>query len=471
MEVRVRFAPSPTGFLHIGGVRTALFNWLFARHEGGKFIVRIEDTDKQRSEKRFEEDVLKNLEWLGLASDEPIVRQSERLDIYERTLKKLFEEKRVYFCFCSTEELEAEYEAQLSQGLVPKYSGKCRALSPAAAAEKLRANPGVVRFKMAEKTVAFTDMIRGKVEFNTGLFGDIIIAKSMREPLYNFASVVDDADMGITHVIRGEEHLSNTPKQMMLQEALGLPTPRYAHLPLILGPDKKKLSKRFLTNSINDYRSQGYLPSALLNFLVLLGWHPTDNREVLTVPEMVEAFSIKRVQKAGAIYNPEKLDWMNSMHIRAMDEKALAEHLASFVPEHWAGDRERLTRAIALVKDRMKNLADFRKEVGFIFELADYKPSMLVWKQATSEKTAERLEHARALLAGDKGSAFPSEGTEAALMQYANEEGRGDVLWPLRVALSGQEASPGPVELLRVLGKRESDTRIGEAIGKLRTEL
>lgn len=471
MDVRVRFAPSPTGFLHIGGVRTALFNWLFARHEGGKFILRIEDTDKQRSEARFEEDILKNLEWLGITWDEPPTRQSERLDLYEQNLKRLFDEHKAYYCFCTPEELEDEYQAQMSQGLVPKYSGKCRSLSPEALALKQLKGPGVIRFKMRDHTVSFSDMIRGKVEFNTALFGDIIIAKGLREPLYNFASVIDDADMKISHVIRGEEHLSNTPKQIMIQEALGLPTPKYAHLPLILGADKKKLSKRFLTNSLNDYRAQGYLPTAIINFLVLLGWHPSDDKEVLTVPEMVSAFSIKRVQKAGAIYNPEKLDWFNAMHIRTLSDKELAVYLTPFIPPQWTSDEARLLRTIAVTKERMKSLADFQKEAGFVFTVSEYPASMLAWKEVPAAQTVERLMHVHALIAKDDGATFPSEHTATELMEYANKEGRGDVLWPLRVALSGREASPGPNELLRILGKEESEKRLEAAVTKLKKTL
>ncbi len=471
MDVRVRFAPSPTGFLHIGGVRTALFNWLFARHEGGKFILRIEDTDKQRSERRFEDDILKNLEWLGITWDEPPARQSERLEIYEKNLKNLLDSHKAYYCFCTPEELEDEYQAQMSQGLVPKYSGKCRSLSEEERAVKQLKNPGVIRFRMRDHVVSFSDMIRGKVEFNTALFGDIIIAKSLREPLYNFASVIDDADMKISHVIRGEEHLSNTPKQIMLQEALDLPTPKYAHLPLILGADKKKLSKRVLTNSLNDYRAQGFLPSAIINFLMLLGWHPSDDKEVFTVPEMIAAFSIKRVQKAGAIYNPEKLDWFNAMHIRQLSDVELAQYLKPFIPEEWASDKNRLLRAIAVTKERMKSLTDFQKEAGFVFAVAEYPATMLVWKSATVPQTITRLEYVHALLTKDDGVVFPSEHTATALMEYANKEGRGDVLWPLRVALSGREASPGPAELLRILGKDESVRRIADAVQKLKHTL
>lgn len=467
MDVRVRFAPSPTGFLHLGGVRTALFNWLFARHEGGKFLLRIEDTDKERSEKRFEDDILQNLEWLGILPDEPIIRQTDRLGIYETHLKKLIDERKAYYCFCTPEELEEEYRAQLSQGIIPKYSGKCKALSEDKIANKLKSTSAVIRFKMPEQVISFIDMIRGKVEFDTKLFGDIIIAKGLREPLYNFAVVIDDAEQKITHVIRGEEHISNSPKQIVLQDALGLPHVTYAHLPLILGADKKKLSKRFLTNSLNDYKNQGYLPNALLNFLVLLGWHPKEDREVLSTLEMINEFSIKRVQKAGAVFNPEKLDWLNFMHIRAMDKDELAKNLAPFVQAEWTKDNNKFLRAVEISKDRLKNLCDFQKDSAFIFSLPEYTVTIIPWKSAPHETVIKNLERVRELIIATKGDMFPDESLKDAILEFAEKEGRGDVLWPLRVALSGMESSPGPTELLYVLGREESLKRIANALNKL----
>ena len=467
MDVRVRFAPSPTGFLHLGGVRTALFNWLFARHEGGKFLLRIEDTDKERSEKRFEDDILQNLEWLGITPDEPIIRQTDRLAVYEKNLETLLTEHKAYYCFCTPEELEEEYRAQLSQGIIPKYSGKCKALSDEDIAQKLKSTSAVIRIKMSDQIISFTDMIRGKVEFDTKLFGDIIIAKGLREPLYNFAVVIDDAEQKITHVIRGEEHLSNTPKQIVLQEALGLPLVTYAHLPLILGADKKKLSKRFLTNSLNDYKNQGFLPTALLNFLVLLGWHPKEDREVLSILEMINEFSIKRVQKAGAVFNPEKLDWLNFMHIRAMDKDELAKNLIPFVHAEWTNDKERFARAVEISKDRLKNLCDFQKDSEFVFTLPEYDSAIISWKNAPSKTMAKNLEHVRKQIENANDENFPSEALKNEILEFAEKEGRGDVLWPLRVSLSGMESSPGPTELLYVLGRGESLTRIDIALSKL----
>lgn len=467
MDVRVRFAPSPTGFLHLGGVRTALFNWLFARHEGGKFLLRIEDTDKERSEKRFEDDILQNLEWLGILPDEPIIRQTDRLDIYKKHLETLLAEHKAYYCFCTSEELEEEYRAQLSQGIVPKYSGKCRALSDEDVAQKLKSSSAVIRIKMPDEIISFADMIRGKVEFDTKLFGDIIIAKGLREPLYNLAVVIDDAEQKITHVIRGEEHISNSPKQIVLQDALGLPHVIYAHLPLILGADKKKLSKRFLTNSLNDYKNQGFLPAALLNFLVLLGWHPKEDREVLSILEMINEFSIKRVQKAGAVFNPEKLDWLNFMHIRAMDKEALAKNLIPFVHAEWTKDMDKFVRAVEISKDRLKNLCDFQKDSESIFTLPEYDSAILSWKNAPREAMAKNLKYVREQIENAKEDNFPSEELKNKILQFAEKEGRGDVLWPLRVSLSGMESSPGPTELLYVLGHDESLARIDIALRKL----
>src|SRR3989338_1267749 len=297
-SIRVRIAPSPTGFLHIGTARTALFNWLFAKKEGGLFVLRVEDTDLERSDSKYERDIIENLEWLGLVWDEgPLAapenkigelpfssqspkykgdfgpyRQSERLDVYEKHLKKLLDENLAYYCYCSKEELEAERQSMLAQGLPPRYSGKCRAKP------KSGENLQLIRFKVSEAKLSFTDLIRGKIAFDTSLIGDIAIAKDLKSPLYNFAVVIDDYEMKISHVIRGEDHIANTPKQILLQKALGFSLPQYAHLPLILDSDRSKMSKRYLATSIKDYRDQGYLPEALVNFMALLGWHPAPEK-------------------------------------------------------------------------------------------------------------------------------------------------------------------------------------------------
>ena len=453
--VRVRIAPSPTGFLHLGTARTALFNWLFAKNQKGTFILRIEDTDLERSDPKYEKDIIENLQWLGLNWDEGPFRQSDRLDIYEKYIKKLLLENRAYYCFCTKEELEEEKEAMLSQGLPPKYSGKCRHsknLDPS--------RPSVIRFKMPETEVIFHDLIRGKVKFNTGLIGDIVIAKDLRTPLYNLAVVIDDFEMKISHIVRGEDHISNTPKQIMLQNALGFEEPIYAHLPLILSPDRSKLSKRYLETSIDDYRREGYLPEALINFLTLLGWHPEKDREIFSLEESVKEFSLKRIQKGGAVFNLEKLDWLNGQYIMKLKSDELASRLENFIPQEWSKDREFLIKIVEIEKERIKRLTDFSRLVGFFFELPDYTAKLLIWDKTSKENTLENLQSVFLLVKN-----FAEAENE--IMALAENRGRGKVLWPLRAALSGQVASPGPFEIMKVLGEKETLKRIEIAIRKL----
>ncbi|MBI2278459.1 MAG: glutamate--tRNA ligase [Candidatus Brennerbacteria bacterium] len=467
-KVRVRFAPSPTGPFSIGNARTALYNWLFARHEGGEFFLRIEDTDKERSKKEYEEDILEGLMWLGLAWDNAeVMRQSERGKVYEAALTKLLDEGRAYYCFCTPDELEADRQAQMSQGIPPKYGGKCRHLSKEEAAKKLGTTSAVIRFAMPLREVEFEDMIRGKVRTNTDLIGDIVIAKNIREPLYNFSVVVDDAAMQITHVIRGEDHLSNTPKQITLAEALGLPVPQYAHLPLILGPDKKKLSKRNLEGSLNDYRRQGYLPEAALNFLVLLGWHPAKDREVLTRDEMIAEFTLKRAQKGGAVFNEEKLAWLNLQHLKAVPVEILLERLAPFIPLEWQKHPLFLRKVFEIERGRMKTLGEFTTLADSFFALPEYPASLLLWKETPKEEVIKNLEDAEGLIVAAPEKKITARELEFDLFEMANRTGRGALLWPLRVALSGREASPGPLELIEVLGKEESLRRIRRALALL----
>lgn len=463
-KVKVRFAPSPTGLLNIGGVRTALFNWLFARHEEGVFILRIEDTDTQRSEVRYEEDIKKSLEWLGLSWDK-LYRQSDRLERYKFYLEMLLEKKYAYYCFCSEKELEDEYQAQLSQGISPKYSGRCKSLSDEEVGKRLQKESGVIRFKVSEKEISFHDLVRGKVTFDTRLIGDIIIAKGLNEPLYNFANVVDDFEMGITHVVRGEEHISNTPRQIALQEALGFPSLIYAHLPLILGSNKKKLSKRDLAKSINDYKAEGYIPEAMVNFLVLLGWHPKKDREILSMREMIDEFGFERVQKAGGIFNPEKLDWLNGHYLRSKSVDELVEMLDIFIPVRWKKDKERIRKVVEVEKERMKRLGEFISLSDFFFELQDYEKTLLVWKKSNEKDTLENLKLIHTALVSLED--FSRVSVENIVHPIAEARGRGDVLWPLRAALSGKTASPGPFELLEILGEKESLERISVAIKKL----
>lgn len=463
--IRVRFAPSPTGILHIGNVRTALFNWLFAKHEGGEFLLRIEDTDKARSEKHHEKEILEGLRWLDLEWDnKKLIRQSERTEIYRKYLEELLQKGSAYYCFCSTEELEAERQAQLSQGLPPKYGGKCRHIDLESAEKKSKGEPAVVRFKIPATQGHFQDMIRGKVAYNGELLGDIIIAKGLNEPLYNFAVVIDDHDMKITHVIRGEDHLSNTQKQIFIQEALGFERPHYAHLPLILGPDRKKLSKRYLDKSLLDYKKSGYLREAMINFLVLLGWHPIKDREIISADEVIKEFTLERVQKGGAVFNPEKLDWLNSFYLKGASDEKILELVKPFIPAPWLKKKDFLLKIFALEKTRIKNLAEFKDVAEFFFKLPEYGPAMLMWKKTDKNKTRENLEKILEILRN--GGVTPRT-IEESISKLAEERGRGEVFWPLRVALSGRDASPGPLEILNIVGVQEATARLEKAIKKL----
>lgn len=472
-EVRVRFAPSPTGYFHIGSARTVLFNWLFARQNQGKFILRIEDTDTERSKPEYEKNILDGIKWLGFKWDEGPYRQSERLDIYEKYLRQLLDENKAYYCFCSKEQLESDRQAMLAQGLAPKYSGRCRHISKEESEKRVASGESaVIRFRVPEIEIEFHDLIRGKVKFDCALIGDVVIAKNLRSPLYNFSATVDDFEMKMTHIIRGEEHLSNTPKQILIQKALGFNEVKYAHLPLILTSDRRKMSKRYLESSLDDYKNDGYLAEAIVNFLAFLGWHPKDNKEILSLDELTKEFDLKRAQKAGAVFNIEKLEWVNAQYIKRLSSENLAEKIKDFVPEKWQAEenKELLVRAIAAEKDRMKKLTDFRGLADFFFELPNYDVGLLAWPrqfEINKEKTLANLkilsEEVNKIFKAD----FNSDNLEKMMMPLTSVWGRGDLLWPLRAALSGKEASAGPFEIMAVLGKEETLKRLEIAIGKL----
>jgi glutamyl-tRNA synthetase len=468
--IRVRIAPSPTGYLHIGTARTALFNWLFAKKENGKFILRIEDTDLERSTPAFEKDILENLLWLGLKWNEGPYRQSERLDIYEKYIKKLLDGNLAYYCYCTEEELEAERQALLSQGLPPKYSGKCRSLSQEESEKRReKSKSAIIRFKVPEAEISFHDLIRGKITFDSSLIGDIAIAKNLRTPLYNFAVVVDDFEMKISHVIRGEDHIANTPKQILIQQALGFDRPIYAHLPLILNPDRSKMSKRYADTMINEYKKAGYLAEAMINFIALLGWHPATNKEIMSIEEIIGEFYIHRVQKAGAVFNIEKLNWINAHYIKVLDDKNLLDKLANFIKKEWFDKlaKERLLKIIALNKERMKKLSDFNELSDFFFELSEYPKEMLIWKLTPPQRIIENLKGILEILGATKNENFNKTDLEKNISPFVEERGRGEVLWPLRVALSGKDASPNPYEIMDILQKEETLQRIKIAIQKL----
>ena len=485
-SVRVRFAPSPTGPLHVGGVRTALFNWLFAHKYGGTFILRIEDTDKGRSKKEFEKGILEGLAWMGIDWDEgpeplgaygelPLdggdlggygpYRQSERTAIYKKYLAQLLTEGHAYYCYCTKEDIEAQRQAMLSAGLPPKYGGHCRALTAPPAGK----SPQTIRFKVPETKVEFNDLVRGKVSFDAALFGDMIIAKDVDHPLYNFAVVVDDALMKITHVIRAEDHLSNTPKQILMARALGFPEPAYAHIPLILNPDRSKMSKRFSDTALVNYRERGYVPEAMMNFLALLGWHPKGDKEMLSRDELIAEFDIGRVQQSGAVFNEEKLDWLNREHLKAMPLADVARGVAPFLVKKGiaAANEHLLERAIAVQRSRAKTESNLADEIAFFFVLPEYEAKLLVWKdKSTLKEAVAMLAHAVRELEKVPAEHFDRETLAALLPAIIGEHERGIVLWPLRVALSGLAASPDPVEIMAVLGRDESLRRIAGAIEK-----
>ena len=483
---RVRLAPSPTGLFHLGNARTGLFNYLFARKAGGKFILRIEDTDRERSKKEYEDTILEGLKSLGIEWDEgpniggPLgpYRQSERLEIYEKYLRQLLKEGKVYYCFCSPEEIEAQKEEMIARGVSPKYSGKCRDLSENMVKTYLdEGKSSVIRIKMPNKIIKFQDIIRGEVEFDLSLIGDIVIAKSFKEPLYNFAVVIDDYLMKITHVIRGEDHISNTPKQITIQEALGLPMPNYAHLPMILGPDRSKLSKRHGAMALTEYRKMGYLPEALVNFLAFLGWHPIGNQEILNLEELIDKFNLERVQKGGAIFNIKKLDWFNAQYFKRMSSGELMNRVVDYIKNFSSTpqiikeyDIDYIKKVIDIEAPRMNKLSDLIDLSDFFFKKKiEYPKELLKWKGMTDIELAKSLQDSLNILGKIKESEFNRVNLQIKFYNFIDENpnytgNKGKLLWSLRVALSGKKASPGPFEIAEVLGKGECIKRIKQAI-------
>lgn len=478
-EIRTRIAPSPTGFLHIGLARTALFNYLFAKKNQGVFVLRIENTDLERSSVEFEKDIIENLKWLGIEWDEgPDIggkygpyRQTERIDIYKKYLEKLLNEDKAYYCFCSEEELEVQRQYQMSQGLAPKYSGKCANLDKERVKNYLaEGKPSVIRFRVAAKKVSFNDLIRGKVEFDSGLMGDIVIAKNLNSPLYNFAVVIDDFEMKISHVIRGEEHLSNTPRQILLHEALDLPLPQYAHLPMILAPDRSKLSKRHGATGVKEYREKGYLPEALINFMAFLGWNPGDEREIYSIASLVKEFTLEKVQKAGAIFNIKKLDFLNGFYLRQKSLEKLTELCLPYFIE--AGlvikeeiNLEYLKKIVAIYQERLKKISEIVELTDFFFkDKLEYDRGLLKWKDMEDKEIKSSLDKLEKILSKIKTEEWEKQRLENVLLPEAEKTGdRGKLLWPLRAALTGKEASAGPFEIAEILGKEKTLKRIKEA--------
>jgi len=439
-NVITRFAPSPTGVLHIGSVRTALYSWLYARQHNGKFILRIEDTDKERSTRAFEENILDGLAWLGLTHDE-FYRQSERGEIYKKHLEKLIADGTAYV---SQEE--------------PREEGQ---------------RASVIRFKNPGRVVTFRDEVRGDISFDTTELGDFVIAKDLESPLYHFAVVVDDFEMGVTHIIRGDDGISNTPRQILIQEALGAPRPSYTHLPMILAPDKSKLSKRHGALAVTEYRDEGYLPEAILNFVALMGWNPGNDQEIVSLKEMLELFTLEKIHKAGAVFNIEKLKWLNKHYMKFLPVERAGEEIASRLPEDLRAEAhknpELFATIVPIILERISAFGEVAAladggEIGYFFVDPSYERDALLWKDERDPARAKaHLDKVTELLQGIVPADFTAEEIKAALWDYATEAGRGNVLWPLRYALSGRDKSPDPFTLAGILGKEITLRRIEHA--------
>ncbi len=477
---KVRFAPSPTGPLHIGGARSALFNWLYARHCGGKFLIRIEDTDLDRSKREYEEEILLSLKWLGLDWDEGIqvggdngpYRQTERLGIYREYAQKLLETGYAYHCYCTEEELAAEREAFMSKGELPRYGGRCRDLCQEDR-EKFEAQGRrpVLRFKVPrDGKVIVDDMVRGKVDFDCEGIGDFIIVKSDGIPTYNFAVVVDDHLMGINHVIRAEEHLTNTPRQILIFKALGWEIPSFAHISLILGKDRSKMSKRHGATSLEQYREMGYLPEALFNFLALLGWSPGGEDEILTREEIISRFSLDKVAKSPAVFDLDKLNWINGYYIRQSPVERIVELSLPYLQkggyvssEPSEMDLIQVRAMVSVVRNYLSNLSEITQHVEMFFKDPGYeqKDVQEVLKQ---EQVMEVLNKAREkiLAAGP----LDEEGAKAIIKKLPKELGLGGkkVFMPLRVALTGRIQGPELYQVIPALGTEKTVSRLEKAM-------
>ncbi len=479
-EVRVRFAPSPTGYLHIGGARTALFNWLFARKMGGKLILRIEDTDTERLKEDSVSQILTSLRWLGLNWDEgpeaggacgPYY-QSERRELYSKYAQQLLDEGKAYYCFCTPADLEAEREKQRAAKQPFRYARTCRDLDPEVAKARAAAGePYSVRIKIpTEGSITVHDLIHGDVTFNMDQFDDFVIVKSNGMPTYNFAVVVDDHLMGMTHVLRAEEHLSNTPKQLLIYEALGFEPPKFGHMPMILAPDRSKLSKRHGATSVEEFRAQGYLPEAIINYLTLLGWGPGDEREIFSLAETVKLFELEQMSKKAAVYDTKKLTWMNGQYLSELPlEKILPEAETFFlkdglVTEEWlAENKDYFAKLVDTVRVRVKTLQEVADASAYFFKDVEAYDEKGVAKHFKPE-AAELLEKCIAALEADE--VFDLTSTEAIYNKIAADNGLalGKVIHPTRLALTGRTVSPGMFDVMVLLGKEKTLARMRKAV-------
>jgi glutamyl-tRNA synthetase len=477
--VRVRFAPSPTGFLHVGGARTALFNWLFARSSGGTFILRIEDTDQERSTEESVRTILEGLNWLGITWDEGPFFQSRDVEAHRALALRFLEAKKAYRCFCPAAELDAR-RAAAGTSVAWKYDRLCLRLAPEEVLRRVQAGePSAVRFLVPEGTISWDDLVHGPTSFESSVLEDIVLLRSNGSPTYNLSCVSDDVAMRVTHVIRGDDHISNTPKQILLYRAAGATPPRFAHLPLILGPDKKRLSKRHGAVSVTEYRDKGYLPEAMFNFLALLGWSPGEGREKMTRDEMIAAFRMEDINKKGAVFDEQKLEWLNSQYINDLPAERIialvrpelqAAGLLSAEIEEGGARRAWFLKVIETLKARSKRLPDFARDARpFLTDDFEYRDDA-VKKYLRGEgtpgpaKVGERLRALRAAL--ETVDSFSEEATEKALRALAETRGdkASDYIHPLRIALVGTAVSPGIFAILTLIGKDRALRRIDRLI-------
>ena len=464
-RIITRFPPSPTGYLHIGGARTALFNWLYARQNKGKFILRIEDTDKARSTEEATGAILESMEWLGLDWDEGPYFQSQRYPVYEKFIERLISAGKAYYCQCSSEEIEKKRRDARAGGLKPKYDGRCRDMG-------LGPTPGsVVRLKSptAGKTV-FNDIVKGPITFDNEQLDDLILRRSDGSPTYHLAVVTDDITMGITHVIRGDDHVNNTPRQILIYQALGEPLPQYIHVPMILGPDRARLSKRHGATSVLAYRDMGYLPNALVNSLIRLGWSYGD-QEKFTLAELIEKFSFKNIGSSAGVFNSDKLLDLNAWYIREAKPSWLASELMIFLKRLGCNDPDLkvVEMAVDTLKPRSRTLVEMAENAGFYFQ------EDITYEQKGDKKflRANVLELLDDLLGRlEKWSDFSEKGLEALFIPFLEEKEikLGKIAQPLRVALTGRTVSPGLFEVMNVLGKEKVLNRITKAISHIKAK-
>jgi glutamyl-tRNA synthetase len=480
--VRVRMAPSPTGPLHIGTARTSLYNYLFARHVGGTYVLRVEDTDTARGTVEYERDIIDNLHWLGISWDEgPQVaggqdigpygpyRQSQRMDRYAAEAQRLLDSGDAYHCWCTPEELEQVRADQAARKEAPRYNGRCLNLTDDDR-ERFEAEgrKPAIRFRVKPETIRFDDLIRGEVEFDNALLGDFVIVRADGGPLYHFVVVVDDEAMGITHVLRGEDHLSNTPKHIALIRALGYAEPRFGHIPLILNADRSKMSKRKSQTAVTAYREQGYLPEAMVNFLAFLGWSPGTEEEIFTLDELAERFELSAVHKGGAVFDADRLNYLNGVYIRNLADEQLALRLRPFLPESL--DDASVLRVVPLIKERLVRLNDAGELVAFLVETdaevaSRYEVGDLLPKNREAAETAAAVAAARDGLEALTDADFAADLLETRCRQAADELGwkAGDFFRPLRIAVTGRPVSPPLFGSMELLGRERVLARLDAA--------